>query len=310
MDRRYFLHSLGLAGAAGLLAACGGGTRTGTSAPTAPAAGPSSAAPQMSQIVDRVAPDAEESLSVINASFEQLTGKGQPFAFGVTSAADNEPVTDADLDLFVVPPQGEAAGPFPTRFTQVPGVPLGLYVTEVDLSHAGPTSFVAVTKDGSQAGLAAVQVVRPQDSQVPAPGQKAISVPTATKKNQRGVAALCTATPPCSMHDVSLDSALRQGRPAMLTFATPQYCQTAVCGPSVETIDAVRQRGEWGDVAWIHVEIYADQGQTLAPPVQQWGLPSEPWLFTIGADGMITDRADGPLLVLPEQVDAMAKRLA
>ena len=112
------------------------------------------------------------------------------------------------------------------------------------------------------------------------------------------------------MHEVSLAQMLAEGRPVVLEFATPAYCQTAVCGPSVEVLDDVRTDRDWGDVVFIHVEIYRDAGQTIAEPVEQWGLPSEPWLFAIGADGTIEDRMDGPLLTSPAHVAGMIERLS
>lgn len=303
MERRLFLRSLGAVGISGLLSACGGSTPSSVATPSADA---SSAAPQMSDLLARVAPNAEENLSVINASFELLTGPGQAFAFGVTERS-NEPLKNADLDVYVVPASGGSpSGPYAAEFRDIDGIPLGLYLTSLDLDQPGPTSFVVVTADGSEAGQAAVQVSTPKASVLPTPGERAVAVPTATVANRRGVKELCTRKPPCGMHEVSLHEAMRQGRPAMLTFATPAYCQTAVCGPSVDNVELVRTSQEWGDIAWIHVEIYRDAGQTLATPVEAWKLPSEPWLFAIDRRGKVAARTDGPLLVLPDHVAELA----
>lgn len=302
LHRRLFLRGAGSTAALVLLGACNRGS--GAARPNA-AATASEAGGAVEDAVAAVAPNAEESLSVVSATFEQLTGKNQPFAFGLRDI-NNEAIERDDIELFVVPSSGEPGGPYRTEFHKVEGVPLGLYVSSVDLEEAGPSWFVAATADGTQAGTAAVPVAEPADSQAPAPGSDAVSVPTPTVKNPRGVEQVCTRQPPCGMHQVSLDEALRQGRPVMLTFATPAYCQTAVCGPTVDTIEAVRTSGDFADTAWIHVEIYQDAGQKLAKPVEAWGLPSEPWLFVIDRDGKIAGRADGPLLVLPEQIKRLA----
>ena len=303
MHRRAFLQSVGVGAGAVLLGACG------DSSPAQPAAQPSApSSPGVSAAVSKVAPDADPSLTLVSASFEQLVGDGQPFAFGLVDAG-NQPLKNVDAELFVVSPSGAVQGPFSTTYQDVEGVSLGLYLAEVDLKDVGDTAFVAVTSD-NKAGSANVPVVTPKNSQAPAPGMEAISVATATTKNDQGVAKLCTLTPQCGMHELSLADALDAGRPVMLTFATPAYCQTAVCGPSVQVVEQVRKSGNYGQTVWIHVEVYRDEGQTLAKPVEQWALPSEPWLFAIGSDGKIAARADGPLLVLPDQVDAMAKRLS
>jgi hypothetical protein len=41
--------------------------------------------------------------------------------------------------------------------------------------------------------------------------------------------------------------------------------------------------------------------------VQAWKLPTEPWMFTIGADGAIVERLDGAML--PEMVANLAEGL-
>jgi hypothetical protein len=62
-------------------------------------------------------------------------------------------------------------------------------------------------------------------------------------------------------------------------------------------------------VAFVHQEIYRDDGRTLSEPVQQWALPSEPWLFTIKGDGIVAARADGPLLTLPDEVERRVREV-
>lgn len=307
MDRRTFVRVTAVTGAAAALAACDAVSEGQDGQP-----GDTAQTPDEDNAFDpvsAVAPDADEVLSVISASFEQLVGT-RPFAFGVVGP-DNEPVTDPEVELWVVPTEGdgEPAGPFAAQFNEVPGESPGVYFAQVEIAEAGPTAFVAVTDDG-QAGTDIVQVATPQESQLPAPGQEAMSVATPTGADPLGYEELCTDDPDCGMHGISLEEALAQGRRTVVTFATPAYCQTAVCGPSVDVLDEVRASRDWGDIAFIHVEIYTDAGETVADPVSQWQLPSEPWLFTIDADGQIVDRADGPLLTLADQVTAMVERLA
>ena len=245
---------------------------------------------------------------MVSGSFEQLVGDGRLFGFGLLDI-DDESVIDAGVAVWVVPVSGgDPAGPFAATFHEVPGQPWGVYVASVAMSAAGPTSFVAVADDG-RAGADTVQVATPDTSQLPAPGHDAITVPTPTTADPMGITRLCTLTPPCGMHEVSLAQALTEERPVVLEFATPAYCQTAVCGPSVEVLEEVRVGRDGGDVAFVHVEIYRDAGQTLAAPVERWRLPSEPWLFAIGVDGIVNERMDGPLLTLPDVVAGVIERV-
>lgn len=291
MDRRTFLKTSGVAlgtlTVGGLLGACG----EGSGIPAAVREGEA----------------AESTWNVINASFELLTGESQRFAFALTDVADNTPVELDDVEVYTREPGGEVlGGPFPVEAYGAGDVGLPLYRTVIDVPEPGPIEVVAVS--GDDYGASAINAVRPEDSAVPVPGEEAISVKTPTEENPEGVEELCTRNPPCTMHEVSLDDALDEGRPVMLMFATPAYCQTAVCGPGVDTLQEVQDSRDWGDVAFIHAEIFSDAGVTVAEHVRAWELPSEPWLFSIDGEGRIVRRLDGPMIA--DEVEEVAAELA
>jgi len=75
-------------------------------------------------------------------------------------------------------------------------------------------------------------------------------------------------------------------------FATPARCQSAYCGPVLdELLKVIPPYQDKVDV--VHVEIYANlNDDTLAPTVEAWKLPSEPWLYGIDGSGTITARLD------------------
>ena len=80
----------------------------------------------------------------------------------------------------------------------------------------------------------------------------------------------------------------------MLLFATPQFCQSRVCGPVVDVAEQVKE--EYGDkAAFIHMEIYNDNdpGKGVRPQVRAFHLPSEPWLFTIDRQGRVSSAIEG-----------------
>lgn len=299
VDRRRFIKTIGLSAGAlaagGLVGACSS-SAPATGSGTEPAAG---------------IPQGDPALNVINASFETLTGEDRRFAFGVTTL-DNEPVTEGPLQVYLREVDGPVlAGPLNAEFFDQGGSALGVWLTTFDVVEPGIVELVAV--DGEQHGTAAVRVVTPEQAQAPVPGAAAVSVATPTDADDLGFADICTADPECGMHEISLDSALAEGRPVVLLFATPAFCQTAVCGPAVDTVDGIRRsladQGVGSEIAWIHCEIYTDAGQTLAPQVGEegWGLPTEPWLFTIDRDGRIRDRLDGPMVDVV--VEDMARQL-
>lgn len=284
MDRRAFLKTtaalIGTVGAGNLLVACsnGGGI-----------------------------PDGERTWNMINASFpEMLLGEQRRFAFGLTSL-DNEPVDAPEVEVYTRVPGGEVTGgPHAAERFDIGTLALPVYLTHVDAGATGPLEVVAVS--GNDFGLATVSVVQPEDSQAPVPGTEAVAARTPTFDDPLGFEEICTRDPDCPFHDASLDDLLAQGRPTLVLFATPAYCQTAVCGPAVDTFIEASEDRDWGDLAFHHVEIFTDAGVTVADPILEWGLPSEPWLFAIRADGTIAERVDGPMI--REELVTIAQRLA
>jgi hypothetical protein len=81
----------------------------------------------------------------------------------------------------------------------------------------------------------------------------------------------------------------------VVTFATPRYCESRICGPVVDVVDQVRKQYRNTRVRFIHVEIYEDNNPSKGPNrfVQQWHLPGEPWTFLVGRDGRIKAKFEG-----------------
>ena len=66
-------------------------------------------------------------------------------------------------------------------------------------------------------------------------------------------------------------------------------------GPGERDPRVLARRERDDDVAFVHQEIYnenqIDKGQR--PSVAAFGLPTEPWLFVVGADGRVAARFEG-----------------
>ena len=80
----------------------------------------------------------------------------------------------------------------------------------------------------------------------------------------------------------------------LLLFATPALCESRVCGPVTDIAEQLKD--QYGDeMTFIHEEVYNenDPSKGLRPPLEDFGLRSEPWLFTIDADGRIAARLEG-----------------
>ncbi len=137
-------------------------------------------------------------------------------------------------------------------------------------------------------------------------GERAPDVHTPTAADVGGdLARIDTRIPPDDMHE---DLAKVLGRkPVVLVFATPQFCQSRICGPVVDEEEQVKQR--FGDrVAFIHMEIYNQNNPAkgVRPQVTAFRLPSEPWTFVIDRHGIVRARFEGALSVA-EMEAAVAK---
>ncbi|MDH3306858.1 MAG: thioredoxin family protein [Acidimicrobiia bacterium] len=183
----------------------------------------------------------------------------------------------------------------------------GVYTAMVDFDRAG-TWELAVDADGVTAEPTpfAVETV----SLVPGVGTPAVASVTATLADGPIETITTDPNPDPSLYEVSLDEALSEGRPIVVVFSTPAFCQTATCGPTLEIAKEIKATTP--DVRFVHVEVYTNleagrfEDLELVPAIDEWGLPSEPWVFVIGSDGIITAEFEG-MLSARELADALER---
>lgn len=126
-------------------------------------------------------------------------------------------------------------------------------------------------------------------------GDKAIDITTLTGADVGGnYEKLSTRVPPPKAMLQDNFSDVLGKEPVVLQFATPQFCQTRVCGPVVDIAEQVR--AEHGDgVVFIQQEIYNDNdpNKGFRSQVGEWRLPTEPWIFVIDRKGQVVERFEG-----------------
>jgi hypothetical protein len=138
------------------------------------------------------------------------------------------------------------------------------------------------------------------DESVPGIGDQAPSIATRTLADHTIEEISSDDTPDPSFYELSLDQALTAGQPLVVVFATPAFCDSQTCGPMLDQVK-MTALGHPG-ANYIHIEVYTnlDAASTkdlqLDPAVTAWGLPSEPWVFVIDADGTVTARFEGAML--------------
>jgi hypothetical protein len=171
-----------------------------------------------------------------------------------------------------------------------------VYEAQVPFDQKGPWSVLTVTRTGNTyvAAPTQIQVNTKKSDPIPDVGEAAPKTETDTLASVKGDEKLLdTRTPPSDMHKDSFADVVGK-KPVALLFSTPQLCQSRVCGPVTDI--AMQMEAKYGrQMEFIHQEVYVDNDpkKGLRPPLEAFRLPTEPWLFVVGADGKITSRLEG-----------------
>jgi hypothetical protein len=293
LGRRQVMRGVLVGAAASLLAACqapGGATPpAATVAPTA-----------VNPLVKPRATGAE--LTAVQASTELAVGRNR-FALGLIDAR-NHPVTTGNVrvEFFKLTPatgKGEKRAEDLAVFRSVGGASKGVWVTPAAFPETGPWGAL-VTLGQADGAASAKQAqmsfeVRPKFS---APGYDdpaPRSLSTTDADVSGDTSHICSNTPPCSLHSMSIAQALEPAqKPLVVVFATPALCTSATCAPE---LDAVQQlHATYAEKAnFIHVELYQYpfDSMRLVKTVDEWHLPSDPWTFIVDKTGIVRDRFEG-----------------
>jgi hypothetical protein len=236
------------------------------------------------------ATNAKDQLNLLETSAQYFSGLDQRLAFVLRGQQDFF-TPDSSTTLRLGPDTSHLGAPIPVAIHTDAGTAPAYLTAHYRFSQPG-TYWARVNFQGKHAD-APLQVVDPSTSQIPIAGQRLISTPTPTPGDHRGVNPICTRNPPCPWHDVSLDVAVTEHLPIALLFATPALCQTATCGPVLDTLLGFKAQYE-SRVRFLHSEIYTDMSaKTNTPAVLAYHLQSEPMLFFADASGIVKTRLDG-----------------
>jgi hypothetical protein len=171
---------------------------------------------------------------------------------------------------------------------------VAVYATHLQVPEAGDYVLLAEPVGGYKIqGVGSVVVA--SESKAPALGSEAFPSDNPTVAEQPADKITTARPPDTALLQVSVKDALAQHRPFVLAFATPKYCETRTCGPMVEVVKEAQRRLAGAELDFIHVEIYKDNNPALGPNrwVQEWKLPSEPFIFLVGRDGLIKAKFEG-----------------
>jgi len=262
--------------------------------------------------------------SVLPAIFSSETVVGQDrILIGLLDATGTTPIgtpdyqvsvgfidVDKDKNTFVI-------GPAPASFVwAIPNQRAVWYYDATFDAGGNWAAVVTVTPPGKPAESSELSLPVAATGQAIRVGGKAPSTPTPTSATAGGVLASITTdpSPDPRFYQVSEDQALAQHKPFVLVFATPAFCTSRVCGPTLDVVKSVAASEP--AMTFIQVEPYlmhyangslqpildASNNLQANPATTAWGIQSEPWVYVVDATGTVT--ASYEAVVVPAELTA------
>lgn len=299
-----------------LAAACAGGS--GASGGASPTPGASASAAAGACPVTPAPAGAPEGWDVTSQSpsvFPQIINPSGTVTCGTTRLmfsfldSQNVPVAKPDrkvdvkaFDLGADPKKPVAEGPATFIWAIEPQV--GVYVIDLDLPTAGDygVEFTTTPAGGSAETIRTTMEVQPSTSVISV-GDKAPASDTPTLDDVGGdIAKISTdPKPDPAFYTTSIADAVAAHKPFVVAFATPKFCVSKQCGPTLDRIKPIAAKHP--GVTVINVEPYQlqyadgglqpvlDASGNLTPTkaTDEWHLPSEPWVFVVDKDGIVTN---------------------
>jgi hypothetical protein len=316
-----------------VLAGCGGGSsssshvnqsaESGKSRPAAPkSAFPATEGRSLEALVKDES-KVQPSVKII-ASAEAFYPGTERYPFLVSEKAtggkEGKEITGAEVALYYVEVpkvkpgaqkawQRPAVGPFPARIeslatepefqskttTEDPTVASVVYSAQIPFPSEGEYKIVALIKEkGGWAKNSLGSLHVGEFEKIPTPGEKAPLIQTPTARSVDGdLAKISTRVPPDTQNKVNYADVLGK-EPILLLFTTPKFCQSRVCGPVVDVAEQAQDKFK-GQANFIHMEIYNDNDPSkgVRPQVRRFHLPTEPWLFAINREGLVSATIEG-----------------
>ena len=243
---------------------------------------------------------------LINVSAELTCGPNRVL-FGLIDAQSNAPIGGPDRTVKVAfydlarDPAKPVSGGDAAFIWAIENV-RGVYAVQADFSEAGVWGAEITTMSGIGGEKIRMTFQVSPSSPVVRVGQKAPATKTPTAADVGGdLAKISTDTKPDpALYKVSVDQALAKHEPFLLAFATPKFCASAQCGPTLDRLKPYVAK--YPTVDFIHVEPYQltlQDGQlqpvltgnpanlTPTDATNTWGLLTEPWVFVVDRQGVV-----------------------
>ena len=226
------------------------------------------------------------------------------FAFGILDR-NSEPVRVLEAKvsfLYLETYPFELRGQATASFVEWPGGNAGVYSTDVSFDKAGRWgAIVEVTRPDGTVAVGQPGFVVKEQSSAPGIGKPVPSSRNKTASDTSDLTEITTsAVPDPDLYQLRIVEAVSNGKPTVVTFATPAYCQTATCGPQVAVVTAIKdQHRDSGN--FIHIEVYDNPNEIqgdlsrakVSPILEEWGLQTEPFTFVLDSQGLVAAKFEG-----------------
>jgi hypothetical protein len=145
------------------------------------------------------------------------------------------------------------------------------------------------------------------------------ATPTAATSEQ-GLAGISTDPSPLArLYKHSAADLLAAGTPFVMVFASPAFCVSQACGPTMDVVKAAAERHPGALI--IHVEPYIMEwnGERMIPTLdanmrlqaneaaRTWRLPVEPWIYVVDNNGIVIHSFEG--VIGAAELDAAIKEI-
>lgn len=186
----------------------------------------------------------------------------------------------------------------------------GLWVGHASFDRAGTWEAVIDVQGGGYDTTVRTTVEVDEGGTTPVIGAEAPDVDTPTISDVEELSEITTdSDPDPSFYELSISEAVKAAKPAVIVFATPKFCASQVCGPTLTIVKDVSK--QFPDVNFIHVEPYdlekVPEELDPVPAVIAFGLPSEPWVFVTDDRGRVAAKYEGS--VAPRELRSLLRDL-
>ena len=294
-----------------------------------PGSGSLSTPPGWSQ----ASPDASGKVPTKSATVVPVVISSQPvvgenrFVFSFLDAAKNLPAASPDRTAhvaFIKPGETQPGTAAQATFLWAIEGSRGEYVVPASFDTAGDWKAVFITQapdDPQEAIGVAFKVV--EDGSAVAVGEKAPATDNPTAADVGGDLKQISTDldPDPRFYEMSVADALAQGKPFVLVFATPAFCQSSQCAPTLAGVKKAAGNAP-ANVAFINVEPYqmtntdgnlqpvldAENQLQTVESVDEWGILTEPWIYAVDRTGIVRHSFEGA--VSDAELEAAIKDIA